>query len=76
HLIRADDDGAKGELLYFRLASVHNLRFLVKLVAGARDAILDGTFPAYRQRFMGAFTPPDQAVAAEQRRKRAERLEA
>jgi queuine tRNA-ribosyltransferase len=71
HLIRAEGDDSKGELLYYRLASVHNLRFLVRLMEGARAAILAGTFPAYRERFLTEFTPPDRAVAEEQRRKRA-----
>jgi queuine tRNA-ribosyltransferase len=75
HLIRSEDDESRGELLYYRLASVHNLRFLMRLVEGARQAILNGTFAEYRSRFQKTFVPPDQAVAAEQRRKRRERLE-
>ncbi|HEY7782976.1 MAG TPA: tRNA guanosine(34) transglycosylase Tgt [Ktedonobacterales bacterium] len=70
HLIRCEDDGQHGELLYFRLASVHNLRFLIRLVEGARSAILDGTFAAYRERFVANFTPPDASVRDAQRRKR------
>ncbi|MEO7001393.1 MAG: tRNA guanosine(34) transglycosylase Tgt [Ktedonobacterales bacterium] len=70
HLIRAEEDESRGELLYYRLASIHNLRFLIRLVEGARAAILAGTFPAYRAGFMAHFTPPDQTVAEEQRRKR------
>jgi queuine tRNA-ribosyltransferase len=70
HLIRAEGDESKGELLYYRLASLHNLRFLMRLMEGARAAILAGTFPAYRARFLAGFTPPDRAIAEEQRRKR------
>jgi queuine tRNA-ribosyltransferase len=75
HLIRSEDDESRGELLYYRLASIHNLRFLMRLVEGARQAILNGTFAEYRARFQEGFVPPDQVVAAEQRRKRRERLE-
>jgi queuine tRNA-ribosyltransferase len=71
HLIRAEGDDSKGELLYYRLASIHNLRFLIRLMEGARAAIYAGTFPAYRERFLAGFTPPDRAVAEEQRRQRA-----
>jgi queuine tRNA-ribosyltransferase len=71
HLIRAEGDDSKGELLYYRLASIHNLRFLIRLMEGARAAILAGTFPAYRERFLAGFTPPNRAVAEQQRRKRA-----
>ena len=35
HLIRAEGDDSKGELLYYRLASIHNLRFLIRLMEGA-----------------------------------------
>jgi len=42
HLFRAK------ELLYYRLASVHNLRHYLDLVRGARAAIIEGRFAAYR----------------------------
>ena len=74
HLIRSEEDESKGELLYYRLASIHNLRFLTRLMEGARAALLEGTFPAYRARFLSGFTPPDREVAEQQRRQRAERL--
>jgi queuine tRNA-ribosyltransferase len=70
HLIRAEDEGQRGELLYYRLATIHNLRFLIRLVEGARAAILAGTFADYRERFVAGFVPPDAAVREEQRRKR------
>ena len=70
HLIRAEDDESRGELLYYRLASIHNLRFLIRLMEGAREAIVAGTFPEYRARFQAGFIPPDRHVAEEQRRQR------
>jgi len=70
HLIRAEEDESRGELLYYRLASIHNLRFLFQLMEGARQAIFNGTFPEYKAQFMAGFTPPDQEVAEQQRRKR------
>jgi queuine tRNA-ribosyltransferase len=70
HLIRAEEDESRGELLYYRLASIHNLRFLLRLMEEARAAIVAGTFAAYRERFLAGFTPPDQAVASEQRLRR------
>ncbi|MGH2516492.1 MAG: tRNA guanosine(34) transglycosylase Tgt [Ktedonobacterales bacterium] len=74
HLIRAEEDESRGELLYYRLASIHNLRFLIRLMEGARAAILAGTFAAYRAAFLAGFTPPDQTMAAEQRKRREERM--
>ena len=73
HLIRAEEDESRGELLYYRLASIHNLRFLIRLMEGARAALLDGSFPEYRARFLASFTLPDQEVAEQQRRQRAAR---
>jgi queuine tRNA-ribosyltransferase len=73
HLIRAEDDDTRGELLYYRLASIHNLRFLVRLMEEARAAIVGGTFPAFKDEFLAGFTPPDRAAAEEQKRRRAER---
>jgi queuine tRNA-ribosyltransferase len=71
HLIRSEEEGQRGELLYFRLASIHNLRFLMRLMEQARAAILDGTFAALRERFVAGFIPPDAQVREEQRHKRA-----
>ena len=47
HLFRAK------ELLYYRLASVHNLRHYLDLVRGARAAIIAGRFAAYRAAMLG-----------------------
>jgi queuine tRNA-ribosyltransferase len=41
-----------GEILAVRLLSWHNIHFLVHLVAGARQAIIEGRFPEYRREFM------------------------
>ena len=44
-----------GEILAARLCSWHNLHFLVNLVRGARQAIIEGRFPAFRRGFMENF---------------------
>lgn len=44
-----------GEILASRLCSWHNLRFLVALAEKMRQAILDGTFPAFRERFTASY---------------------
>jgi queuine tRNA-ribosyltransferase len=46
HLFRAD------EMLGGMLATVHNLRFIIRLVDGAREAIERGNFDAYRADFL------------------------
>jgi queuine tRNA-ribosyltransferase len=41
-----------GEILASRLCSWHNLRFLIRLCEGMREAILEGRFPEFRRAFM------------------------
>ena len=38
------------EMLAATLASIHNLRFIIHLVDGAREAILDGAFEEYKKK--------------------------
>jgi len=46
HLLRS------GEMLGQIIASMHNLKFILNLVAGARQAILDDRFEEYRENFV------------------------
>ena len=39
----------QNELLGHRLLTLHNLRFLIRLTDGAREAILGGTFTSYKR---------------------------
>ena len=45
HLFRSQ------EITYHRLASLHNLHYYLNLVREAREAIINGDFGAYRQKF-------------------------
>ena len=63
HLFRAK------ELLGFRLATIHNLRFILRLMEEMRQAILEGRFKQYRAEFHDNFTPPDELVRHVQRQK-------
>ena len=63
HLFRAK------ELLAYRLASVHNLRFVVRLAEEMRTAILRGEFSEYRLGFLRRFRPTDENTRVEQKRK-------
>lgn len=58
-----------GELLYFRLASIHNLRFLLRQMSEIRTAIWAGTFTAWRTEFLATYQPANAAKRAEQREK-------
>ncbi|MDP3062908.1 MAG: tRNA guanosine(34) transglycosylase Tgt [Chloroflexota bacterium] len=56
HLYRA------GELLALRLGTLHNLRFVLRLMADMRQAIADGTFEAFRAAFLAQYVPTDEAT--------------
>jgi queuine tRNA-ribosyltransferase len=38
-----------GEMLGFRLCTIHNLSYYHQLVSGAREAILEGSFADYKK---------------------------
>ena len=50
------------ELLALRLASIHNLRFVVRLMERMREAIMDGSFDSFRREFNDTYRPTN-AVA-------------
>jgi queuine tRNA-ribosyltransferase len=55
------------ELLGYRLASIHNLRFIMREMEAMRAAIEDGTFEQQRRSFLERYQPADQMAAREQR---------
>ncbi len=57
------------ELLAYRLATIHNLRFIVRLMEQIRQSILDDTFAAFKDDFLGRYQPTDADVRVEQKRK-------
>lgn len=57
------------ELLAYRLATLHNLRFVLRLMEHMRAAIAEGRFEAFRSQFLGRFVPPDERTRAEQKAK-------
>ncbi|MGH2346640.1 MAG: tRNA guanosine(34) transglycosylase Tgt, partial [Chloroflexota bacterium] len=61
------------ELLAYRLATIHNLWFMTSLIADIRDSILANRFGAFRETFHATYRPPDQAIAEQQRMRRAVR---
>ena len=63
HLIRAR------ELLGLRLASIHNLRFVLRLMEQLREAIAGGYATSFRDEFMARYVPTDEEVRREQKRR-------
>ncbi|MBI4499235.1 MAG: tRNA guanosine(34) transglycosylase Tgt [Chloroflexi bacterium] len=57
------------EPLAYRLATGHNVRFLVRLMAGAREAILSGRYPDYLDEFLEGYRAPVREVGQGARRR-------
>src|SRR6266566_2655230 len=64
-----------GEQLYFRLGTIHNIRFMLQLAGELRAAIVAGTYCAFRDDFLARYIPTSEKVREDQREKwRAARL--
>lgn len=63
HLFRCD------ELLAYRLATLHNVRFMMRLMETVREAIASGGFDEYRQEFLASYRPSNEEVRLEQKRR-------
>jgi len=55
------------EILGLRLATIHNLRFVLRLMAQMRSHILDGTFNAFARDFLARYKPTNEAVRMAQK---------
>ena len=58
-----------GELLYYRLATLHNLRFIFRLLEDARAAIREQRFAAFKETFLAQYVPAAEEVRVAQKRK-------
>jgi queuine tRNA-ribosyltransferase len=61
HLFRND------ELLGYRLATMHNVRYLVRLCERMRTAIWEGRFGEFAEEYLGRYLPVDERVRREQK---------
>lgn len=57
------------ELLAFRLATIHNLRFLIRLLEEIRQTISNNTFAAFRQDFLARYQMTDEEARILQKSK-------
>ena len=63
------EPGQLKELLALRLANMHNLRFILRLMQEMRDAIINDRFDAFQRGFWDAYRPTDEAARQEQKGK-------
>ena len=52
-----------------RLASIHNLRFISRLMARMREAIVEDRFDSFRREFHQVYRPTNEAARQEQKEK-------
>jgi len=57
------------EMLGFRLASMHNLRFLIRLMERIRESIINGSFTSLKDEFVSAYEVTDQKIRQSQKQK-------
>lgn len=62
HLFRA------GELLAYRLATIHNLRFISNLIRNARNAINNDSFSNYKKEFLSTYRTTDESTRISQKK--------
>ncbi len=57
------------EMLGYRLATIHNLRFLIKLMQRIRMSVIDGSFVALRDGFLSCYQVTDLSIRQAQKQK-------
>jgi len=57
------------ELLGYRLATIHNLRFIARLMDAARQSIGDGEFEKFKRAFLGRYQTTDEEMRLAQKQK-------
>jgi queuine tRNA-ribosyltransferase len=55
------------ELLAYRLATIHNLFFMNKLISDIRSAISEGRYPEFKESFLSKYQPTDEDRRVEQK---------
>jgi queuine tRNA-ribosyltransferase len=63
HLFRCE------ELLAYRLATFHNLHFIIRLMERARRSIEEGEFPRFKRDFLDGYQSTDEETRLNQKRK-------
>ena len=63
HLARTE------EQLYYRLGSIHNIRFMLRLASELRASIVACIYPAYRDAFLERYVPASEQTREAQREK-------
>jgi queuine tRNA-ribosyltransferase len=57
------------ELLVYRLTTIHNLAFISRMMQKIREAVINGSFEAFRKDFTATYKPTDEQTRIEQKEK-------
>ena len=57
------------ELLAYRLATIHNLRFVLRMMEEMRVAVATGVFQSYKDEFLCMWKPANEIARREQKKK-------
>lgn len=57
------------ELLAYSLSTIHNLHFILKLVADIRQSIIEGKIAEFKETFLSTYEPTDETVRLSQMEK-------
>jgi queuine tRNA-ribosyltransferase len=57
------------ELLAYRLATIHNITFMSRLMSQIRESIINGTFNSFKDNFIKNYQPTDEQVRLDQKQK-------
>jgi queuine tRNA-ribosyltransferase len=63
HLFRCE------ELLAYRLATIHNVRFIIRLMENVRNSIQQGTFSEFKETFLSKYRTTNESVRLAQKQK-------
>jgi len=58
-----------GELLAYRLATIHNLRFIIRLIEQSKTAILEDNFEVFKKDFLSKYRTTDELTRIAQKQK-------
>ena len=57
------------ELLAYRLATIHNLHFILRLIEQVRQALIDGCFTTFKEAFLANYRTTNEEVRLAQKQK-------
>lgn len=57
------------ELLAYRLATIHNITFISRLMTEIRESIMNNSFTSFKENFLKKYQPTDEKVRLDQKQK-------